>query len=101
MRISILSVGRKMPAWIRSGYGEYVKRLPAEIKVELVELKPEERGAGMNAEKAMALEGARILAAIPEGGLTIHVGPHASRARLRVAEVGDARDLLADVLAPD
>jgi len=67
MRVSVVSVGHKMPAWIQSGYGEYVKRLPPEIKVELVELKPEEKTSGKTVEKAKALEGERILAAIPEG----------------------------------
>jgi 23S rRNA (pseudouridine1915-N3)-methyltransferase len=56
-----------MPAWIKAGFGEYVKRLPPELKVELVELKPEERGAGRSVEKARALEGERILAALPAG----------------------------------
>ena len=67
MRISIICVGHKMPAWIRSGFGEYVKRMPPEIKVELAELKPEDRGAGKSAEKATELEGSRIIAAIPAG----------------------------------
>ena len=31
MRVAIVSVGHKMPAWIQAGYGEYVKRLPPEI----------------------------------------------------------------------
>jgi len=67
MRFTIVSVGHKMPAWIQSGFREYVKRLPPEIKVELVELKPEEKTSGKTVEKAKALEGERILAAIPEG----------------------------------
>ena len=67
MRVSIVSVGHKMPAWIQSGFREYVKRLPPEIKVELVELKPEERTSGKTVEKAKALEGERIIAALPEG----------------------------------
>lgn len=67
MRLSIVCVGHKMPAWIKSGFGEYVKRLPPEIKVELVELKPEDRTSGKTVEKAKALEGERIIAAIPEG----------------------------------
>ena len=67
MRITIVSVGHKMPTWIQSGFGEYAKRMPPEIKVELVELKPEDRSAGKSAEKAMTLEGSRIVAAIPEG----------------------------------
>jgi 23S rRNA (pseudouridine1915-N3)-methyltransferase len=60
-----------MPAWIRSGFGEYVKRLPPEIKVELVELKPEDRTSGKTVEKARALEGERILAAIPAGATVL------------------------------
>ena len=67
MRISVVSVGHKMPAWIQAGWREYVKRLPPEIKVELVELKPEEKTSGKTVEKAKALEGERILAAIPDG----------------------------------
>ena len=65
MRVTILSVGHKMPAWIQDGYREYIRRMPPEIRVELVELKPEERGAGKNAGKAIAVEGERLLAALP------------------------------------
>ena len=67
MRVSIICVGHKMPAWIRTGFGEYVKRLPPEIRIELVELKPEEKTSGKTVDKAKALEGERILAAIPVG----------------------------------
>jgi 23S rRNA (pseudouridine1915-N3)-methyltransferase len=67
MRVTIVSVGHKMPAWIESGCREFVKRLPPEVKVEVVALKPEDRTSGKTVEKAKALEGERILAAIPEG----------------------------------
>jgi 23S rRNA (pseudouridine1915-N3)-methyltransferase len=67
VRVTILSVGHKMPAWIQEGFHEYVRRMPAEVRVELVELKPEERGAGKSADKAKAAEGERILAAVPSG----------------------------------
>jgi len=56
-----------MPGWIQEGYQEYVRRMPPEIRVELVELKPEDRTSGKTTEKAKSLEGARILAAVPEG----------------------------------
>jgi 23S rRNA (pseudouridine1915-N3)-methyltransferase len=79
MRVTLLSVGHRMPAWIQSGYAEYVKRLPPEIKVELVELKPEERSSGKTVGKAKALEGERILAAIPEGA-TVHALDERGRA---------------------
>jgi 23S rRNA (pseudouridine1915-N3)-methyltransferase len=68
MRVTILSVGHRMPAWIQEGFQEYTKRMPPEIRVELVELKPEERGAGRSTDRAKAIEGERLLAAVPDGG---------------------------------
>jgi 23S rRNA (pseudouridine1915-N3)-methyltransferase len=68
VRVTILSVGHKMPAWIQDGFHEYARRMPPEIRVELVELKPEERGAGKNEARAKAVEGERLLAALPGGG---------------------------------
>jgi 23S rRNA (pseudouridine1915-N3)-methyltransferase len=67
MRVSILSVGHRMPAWIQEGYQEYARRMPPEIRLELVELRPEERGAGRSVARAMHAEGERLLAALPEG----------------------------------
>lgn len=71
MRITVLSVGHKMPAWIAQGWAEYGKRLPPEIRLELVELKPEERTSGKTVEKAKALEGERVLAAVPAGAMLL------------------------------
>ena len=76
MRITILSVGHKMPSWIQEGFNEYARRMPPEIRVELIELKPEERGAGKNAGKAKVIEGERLLAALPEGGTLIVLDEH-------------------------
>ena len=71
MRVTILAIGHKMPAWIEEGFREYTKRMPPEARVELVELKPEERGAGRATQKAKADEGARIVGAVPEGATLI------------------------------
>lgn len=67
MRVTILSVGHKMPAWIQQGCHEYMRRMPPEIRVEMIELKPEERGAGKSALKAREVEGERLIAALPAG----------------------------------
>ena len=53
-----------MPDWVEAGWAEYHKRLPREIKVDLIALAPGNRGKSSNAEKAMAEESERILAAI-------------------------------------
>ena len=62
MRVTILSVGHKMPAWIQEGFHEYARRMPPEVRVELVELKP---------DKTKADEAKRILDAVPEGATVI------------------------------
>jgi 23S rRNA (pseudouridine1915-N3)-methyltransferase len=71
MRVTILSVGHKMPAWIQDGFQEYTRRMPPEIRVELTELKPEERGAGRAVDKAREAEGERIVAAVPPGATVL------------------------------
>jgi len=60
-----------MPAWIAEGWSEYARRLPPEIRLELAEIKPEERHSGRTVQKAMALEGEKLLAAVPAGGTLI------------------------------
>lgn len=66
MRLYIIAVGHKMPDWVEIGFKEYVKRMPREAQVELIELKPGQR-AGSSVEKAMDTERERILAALPSG----------------------------------
>jgi 23S rRNA (pseudouridine1915-N3)-methyltransferase len=67
MQLVIAAVGHKMPAWIESGFTEYVKRMPAECRIHLKEIKPIERSGSKTAETAMALERAKIEAVLPKG----------------------------------
>ena len=67
MQLVIAAVGHKMPAWIEAGYAEYAKRMPAECRLHLKEIKPIERSGSKTAETAMALERARIEAVLPKG----------------------------------
>jgi len=61
MRLRILAVGTKMPAWVEQGYREYVRRLPPEIRVELVELPLAQRSRSGDIGRAVALEGEAML----------------------------------------
>lgn len=54
-----------MPEWIKTGYLEYIKRLPREISVQLVEIKPEKRTTGKPMEQLLCVESQRIRAALP------------------------------------
>ena len=76
MRLLILAVGNKMPAWISEGYQEYAKRMPREAKIELVEVKPEARNSGKTAQQIMEAEAQRIKAALPAGALCIALDEH-------------------------
>ena len=71
MRIKLLAVGTKMPAWVEQGVNEYSKRLPPEIKFEIKEIPPGKRGKGADIKRAIAAEGQQMLAAIPEADKVI------------------------------
>ncbi|MBI3144369.1 MAG: 23S rRNA (pseudouridine(1915)-N(3))-methyltransferase RlmH [Pseudogulbenkiania sp.] len=65
MKITLLAVGTKMPRWVDEAYQDYAKRFGRDVTLELKEIKPEKRGGGVTAEKGIAAEHARLLAAIP------------------------------------
>ncbi|WP_024304429.1 23S rRNA (pseudouridine(1915)-N(3))-methyltransferase RlmH [Pseudogulbenkiania sp. MAI-1] len=65
MKITILAVGTKMPRWVDEAYQDYAKRFGRDVTLELKEIKPEKRGGGVTAEKGIAAEHARLIAAIP------------------------------------
>ena len=60
MKIAIVAVGNRMPSWVDEGFREYVKRMPAEAQVELIEVKPEKRSKGEPADGILAIEAKRI-----------------------------------------
>lgn len=67
MRIKIIAVGQKMPAWVEQGYQEYAKRMPREMTVEMCELPMGHRNKAGDIPRAMTKEGEAMLAAIPKG----------------------------------
>ena len=75
MRILILAVGDKLPAWAETAVADYVKRMPREARVEVVPVKPEKR-AGQSAERIKALEAARILEKLPAGCALVAMDEH-------------------------
>ncbi len=63
MKIRILTIGHKMPAWVELGCTEYLKRMPREATVEMVEIKPDKRAAGKGGEQVREAEAERIIEA--------------------------------------
>ena len=41
MRLTIVSVGHKMPDWVATATQDYINRMPADCNIEIKEIKPD------------------------------------------------------------
>ncbi len=64
MKLAVLAVGHRQPAWIDAGCAEYLKRMPRELATRIVSIKPEVRGSKTR-EQVLAAEARRIRDALP------------------------------------
>ena len=71
MNITVLAVGNKMSRWVDEAVQEYAKRFGRDVQYTLKEIKPEKRGAGVNAAQGMAAEEKRILEALPDNAFLV------------------------------
>ena len=62
MKLGVVAMGHRMPAWVAAGWDEYARRMPREFPLELVALKPEVRD-GKPVERILAAEAERIATA--------------------------------------
>ena len=76
MNITVLAVGNKMPRWVDEAVQEYAKRFGRDVQYTLKEIKPEKRGAGVNAAQGMAAEEKRILEALPDNAFLVVLDEH-------------------------
>jgi 23S rRNA (pseudouridine1915-N3)-methyltransferase len=75
MKLRIVALGQRMPAWVVAGFGDYARRLPREFALELIELKPGPRGRGNSVAKILAAEAERIAMAT-RGWMVIALDEH-------------------------
>ena len=66
MKLLVVAVGQRVPAWAQAGWDEYAKRFPPELRVELKTVKTEAR-ASRTLAQLLSAERERIAAAIPAG----------------------------------
>ena len=71
LRIHLLAVGRRMPAWVESGFREYSRRLRGDVALELTEVTPARRSQRYDAERAREEESRALLGAIPQGAWVV------------------------------
>ena len=65
MRITIVAVGQRQPAWADAAVKDYLSRLPAEFKVEYKLVKAESRTGNAPVARLLSAEAARVRAAVP------------------------------------
>lgn len=65
MKLLVAAVAARPPAWVVDGWNDYIKRMPRELPIELIEVKPEPRTTGKSAKAMMAAEAQRLNAALP------------------------------------
>lgn len=71
MQLQVLAVGRRMPPWVGEGVAEYASRLPADFGWRVVELPLGQRTRGQAADRAVAEEGERLLARVPDDATVV------------------------------
>ena len=106
MKLLLVAVGQRPPAWADTAYADFAKRFPPELRLELKAVKAEPR-SGKSAAQLMAAEGQRIEAALPRGVRRVVLDEHGDRlttvqlsARM-TAWMRDGRDVALLVGGPD
>jgi 23S rRNA (pseudouridine1915-N3)-methyltransferase len=106
MKLLLVAVGQRKPAWAEEAYAEFAKRFPPEMRLELKAVKAEPRGA-KTAEQLMAAEGQRLEAALPKGVRRVVLDERGERvttvqlaARMK-AWLHDGRDVALLIGGPD
>lgn len=67
MKIHLIAVGQKMPAWVNTGVDEYLRRMPHDCPVLVHEIPAGKRGKGSDIARITQDEGKRIIEKIPKG----------------------------------
>lgn len=66
MRLRVITVGAKQPAWVNEAANDYLRRFRSPWRVELVEIEAVTRSAARNSVTAIEREGERVLATLKD-----------------------------------
>ena len=107
MKLLVVAVGQRQPAWADTAWADFAKRFPPEMRLELKALKTEPRNSGKTAAQCMAAEAQRFEAGLPKGVRRVVLDEHGTRLsttaladRLRIWR-GDGRDAALLIGGPD
>ena len=76
MRITIIAVGKRPPAWVEDNFREYSKRLPRELDVKLVEISPVTQSSKSSIEDKIKKETKAAQSVIPKNNLVVALDEH-------------------------
>jgi 23S rRNA (pseudouridine1915-N3)-methyltransferase len=99
MKLVLVAVGQRQPAWADAAFDDLAKRFPAECRLELKAVKAEPRTSGKTVDAMMAAEAERIDAAVPKGARRVILDERGERrTTAQLAErlrfwLGDGRDV--------
>jgi len=106
VKLVVVAVGQRLPAWAQSALDDYAKRFPPELRFELKAVKTQAR-ASMAVPAILAAERTRIEAAISPGSRVVVLDEHgtsvttmALASRLRQWQL-DAIDVALVIGGPD
>jgi 23S rRNA (pseudouridine1915-N3)-methyltransferase len=106
VKLLLVAVGQRQPAWAQAAYDDFAKRFPPELRLELKAVRAEPRGS-KTAEQLMAAEAARIEAGIPKGARRVVLDERGVRlTTVQLADrikawMNDGRDVALIVGGPD
>ncbi len=66
MKIDLMAIGDKMPAWVETGFNQYAHRLPADFALHLKQVRAVSRGKNPSITKIIAEEEKRLWSAMPD-----------------------------------
>lgn len=71
MKINLIAAGNKMPDWVEAASNDFIKRLPAEIKINTILLPLIKRGKNPDIPRIIRDESRKLLAAVPKDSLLV------------------------------
>ena len=84
MKLIVAAVGTRMPSWVDEGFAEYAKRMPREMPLQLVEVKPEPRSGGKPVAVLTKAEAERLRAVLPARCRRVVLDEHGSDVTTRI-----------------
>lgn len=107
MKLCIVAVGQRLPAWAETAFDDYAKRFPPDMRLELKAVKTEPRNSGKPVEALMAAERQRLETACGRGVRRVVLDERGTRLttqqlaeRLRAWQL-DGRDVALLIGGPD